>query len=164
MYLNKGDRTFNRVKNRDIINDGGEPHVMNDFDNDGDLDIIVGHGNVALPYLVYAYLNEGSENNWLNISCEGTKSNRSALGARIKVKAKIGNKPVWMMRELSQENGIHACNGPRLHFGLGTAEQADSLIIRWPSGIVETYTDIPADHFYKVVEQQGISMDDRIEE
>ena len=164
MYLNKGDGTFNRVKNRDIINDGGEPHVMNDFDNDGDLDIIVGHGNVAHPYLVYAYLNEGSENNWLNISCEGTKSNRSAKGARIKVKAKIGNKPVWMMRELSQENGIHACNGPRLHFGLGTAEQADSLIIRWPSGIVETYTDIPADHFYKVVEQQGISMDDRIEE
>ncbi|MEZ4998122.1 MAG: FG-GAP-like repeat-containing protein [Bacteroidales bacterium] len=66
MYLNRGDGTFYRFKYGDIINDGGEPHVMNDFDNDGDLDIIIGHGNGARPYLVYVYLNNGNENHWLN--------------------------------------------------------------------------------------------------
>lgn len=162
MYLNRGDGTFYRLKYGDIINDGGEPFVMNDFDNDGDLDIIIGHGNGARPYLVYQYLNNGNTNHWLNISCEGTKSNRSAIGTRIKVKAWVGDKSEWMMREISQENGVHACNGPRLHFGLGSAEKADSVIIRWPSGLIETYTDIPADKFYKAVENRGFEEDSRI--
>ncbi|MEA1887468.1 MAG: CRTAC1 family protein [Bacteroidota bacterium] len=161
LYLNRGDGTFYRVKSRDIINDGGEPHVMNDFDNDGDLDIIIGHGNGAHPYLVYVYLNNGNNNHWVNISCEGTISNRSAIGARIKVKAKVGDKWEWMTREISQENGVHACNGPRIHFGLGKAEQADSLIIRWPSGHTDIYTDIPADHFYKAVENKSFIKDSR---
>lgn len=163
MYLNRGDGTFFRLKYGDIINDGGEPHVMNDFDNDGDLDIIIGHGNGARPYLVYVYLNNGNENHWLNISCEGTMSNRSAIGTRIKVKAKVGEESIWMTREIGQENGVHACNGPRLHFGLGIAEKADSVIVRWPNGLVETYNDIPADHFYKATEGQSFNLDMRIE-
>jgi len=163
MYLNKGDGTFNRVKSKDIINDGGEPHIINDFDNDGDLDILIGHGNGAPALrLVYVYLNEGNENHWINISCEGTQSNRSAIGTRIKVKAKIGDSSQWMMREISQENGVHACNGPRLHFGLGNATRADSVIIRWPSGQIDTYTDISADVFYKAIEGQSLNQDRRI--
>jgi hypothetical protein len=163
MYLNRGDGTFYRLKYGDIVNDGGEPCVMNDFDNDGDLDIIIGHGNGVRPYMVYQYLNNGNNNHWLNISCEGTVSNRSAIGARVKVKAKVGEKYEWMTREISQENGVHACNGPRLHFGLGSAERADSVIIRWPNGLVETYTDLQADHFYKAIEGQSLNLDLRIE-
>lgn len=163
MYLNRGDGTFYRLKSGDIVNDGGEPHVMNDFDNDGDLDIIIGHGNGARPYLVYVYLNNGNDYHWLNISCEGTMSNRSAIGTRIKVKAKVGEESIWMTREISQENGVHACNGPRLHFGLGIAEKADSVIVRWPNGLVETYNAIPADHFYKATEGQSFNLDMRIE-
>ncbi len=163
LYLNRGDGTFYRVKSGDIINDGGEPHVMNDFDNDGDLDIIIGHGNASVPFLVYVYLNDGNENHWLNISCEGTISNRSAIGTRIRVKAIPGDEPQWMTREISQENGIHSCDGPRLHFGLGQAEKADSVLIRWPSGHVDIYTDIPANHFYKAVEDKDFKKDGRIE-
>ena len=163
MYLNRGDGTFYRLKYGDIINDGGEPHVMGDFDNDGDLDIIIGHGNGARPYLVYVYLNNGNDNHWLNISCEGTISNRSAIGTRVKVKAIVEGEPIWMMREIGQENGVHACNGPRVHFGLGNAEKADSVIIRWPNGLVETYNDIAADHFYKATEGQSFNLDIRIE-
>jgi len=79
-----------------------------------------------------------------SISCEGTISNRSAIVTRVSVKAIIDGKPEWMTREISQENGVHVCNGPRLHFGLGDAEKADSVIIRWPSGILDVYTDIQA--------------------
>lgn len=163
MYLNRGDGTFYRLKYGDIINDGGEPCVINDFDNDGDLDIIIGHGNGARPYLVYQYLNNGNNNHWLNISCEGTDSNRSAIGARVKVKAKVGEKYEWMMREISQENGIHACNGLRLHFGLGSSEKADSVIIRWPNGLTETFVDVPANKFYKAVEGKSFDPDPRME-
>ncbi|MBN2699766.1 MAG: CRTAC1 family protein [Bacteroidales bacterium] len=164
MYMNRGDGTFLRVRYGDIINDGGEPHVSNDFDNDGDLDIIIGHGNLN-PFLkvVYIYLNNGNKNHWLNISCEGTISNRSAIGTRVKVKAKVGETYEWMMREISQENGIHACNGPRLHFGLGEAEKADSVIIRWPSGKIDRYTDINANHFYEAIEGQEIRLNSKIE-
>jgi len=164
LYLNKGDGTFLRLPYGDIINDGGEPHVMNDFDNDGDLDIIIGHGNIN-PYIknIFVYLNEGNKNHWLNISCEGTRSNRSAIGARVRVKAIIEGETVWMTREISQENGVHACNGPRLHFGLGDAEKADSVIIRWPSGILDVYTDIQANSFYKAVEEVRLSRDKRIQ-
>ena len=163
LYLNRGNGTFLRLPYGDIINDGGEPHVMNDFDNDGDLDIIIGHGNIN-PYIknLFVYLNEGNENHWLNINCEGTKSNRSAIGARVSIKAKVGERSEWMIREISQENGIHACNGPRLHFGLGEAEQADSVIIRWPSGNIDTYTNIRSDRFYKAIENGGITIDARI--
>jgi len=134
-----------------------------DLNNDGDLDIIVEHGNGARPFLVYIYVNRGNKNHWLNISCEGTISNRSAIGTRIKVKAKVGEKSEWMLREISQENGVHACNGPRLHFGLGNAAIADSVIIRWANGTLETYTDIAVDHFYKKIGGQSFNLDMRIE-
>ncbi len=155
LYMNNGDGTFRRVITGAVISDGGEPHVMDDFDNDGDLDILIGHGNGSPPCLIYTYLNDGNGKHWLNLSCEGTLSNRSAIGTRVRVKADVDGKPVWMMREISQENGVHSCNGPRLHFGLGQAVQADSIIIRWPSGHIDTYTDIPSNHFYKTVENKS---------
>lgn len=164
MYLNKGDGTFLRLSFGDIINDGGEPHVMNDFDNDGDLDIIIGHGNLN-PYIknIFVYLNEGNGNHWLNISCEGTRSNRSAIGTRVRVKAMVGEEYIWMTREITQENGIHACNGPRLHFGLGDAVKAEEIIIRWPNGDIETFTDVPANKFYLAIEGKSFDIDPRID-
>ena len=159
LYLNNGDGTFTRIDKGSVITDGGEPHVINDFDNDGDLDIIIGHGNTAPLCLVYVYLNDGNENNWINISCEGTLSNRSAIGTRVRVKAIIDGKTVWMTREISQENGIHACNGPRLHFGLGDAERAEEIIIRWPNGDIETFKDIRANKFYRAVEGKSFKVD-----
>ncbi|MFC2126308.1 ASPIC/UnbV domain-containing protein [Bacteroidota bacterium] len=63
-----------------------------------------------------------------------------------------------MTRELTQENGLHACNGLRMHFGLGDANIADSLVIRWPMGHVDTYLDVPASHFYKAIEKTELEL------
>jgi hypothetical protein len=63
-----------------------------------------------------------------------------------------------MTRELVQENGIHACNGARLHFGLGNAGKADSVVIRWPLGHVDTFVGVPADQFYLAVENSGLEL------
>lgn len=156
LFMNWGDGTFARVTEGSIITDGAQATVANDMDNDGDLDLVITHGNLAPPFLTYIYRNEGNRNHWLNFTCEGTSSNRSGIGTRIRVKATIRGKAVWMTRELTQENGIHACNGARLHFGLGDAGKADSVVIRWPLGDVDTYVDIQADHFYRVIEDTSL--------
>lgn len=157
-FINNGDGTFSRKTTGSIIKDGAQALAANDFDNDGDLDLIITHGNLASPYLTYIYANSGNENNWLNFTCEGTHSNRSAIGTRIRVKAHIGENDVWMMRELTQENGLHSCNGARLHFGLGDAELADSVIICWPLGHIDTVTNLLTNHFYRAIEDSTLEI------
>jgi hypothetical protein len=157
-FINNGDGTFSRKTTGSIIKDGAQALAANDFDNDGDLDLIITHGNLANPRLTYIYANNGNENNWMNFTCEGTHSNRSAIGTRIRVKAHIGENDVWMMRELTQENGLHSCNGARLHFGLGDAELADSVIMYWPIGHIDTVTNLSANHFYKAIEDSIIEI------
>ena len=158
-FINNGDGTFDRKTTGSIIKDGAQALAANDFDNDGDLDLIITHGNLAAPYLTYIYSNNGNENNWLNFTCVGTHSNRSAIGTRIRVKAHIGENDVWMMRELTQENGLHSCNGARLHFGLGDAESIDSLIIRWPLGHEDIFTNVKANQFYRAIEDSVLEID-----
>jgi len=160
-FINNGDGSFSRKTTGNIITDGAQALAANDIDNDGDLDLVITHGNLAPPYLTYIYSNHGNDNNWLNFSCEGTHSNRSAIGVRIRVKAQIDDKKIWMIRELTQENGLHSCNGPRLHFGLGDAEIADSIVIRWPSGHVDTYLDVPKNQFYRAIEDSTLNIDFR---
>ena len=158
-FINQGDGTFTRILTGDIITDGAEATAADDIDNDGDLDLIITHGNLASPFLTYVYQNNGNDNNWLNITCEGVLSNKSAIGTRVCVKANFGGNTLWMTRELTQENGLHACNGPRLHFGLGSAEKADSIIVKWPSGEVDNYVNVKANHFYKAIEDSVIEID-----
>lgn len=158
-FINQGDGTFTRKLTGDIITDGAEATAANDIDNDGDLDLIITHGNLASPFLTYVYQNNGNDNNWLNITCEGVISNKSAIGTRVSVKANIGGNTLWMTRELTQENGLHACNGPRLHFGLGSAEKADSIIVKWPSGEIDNYVNVKANHFYNAIEDDKLEID-----
>jgi hypothetical protein len=87
-------------------------------------------------------------NHWLEFQLEGTKSNRDAIGARIKLVA--GGKAQY--NHVAFAAGYASSSAGPVHFGLGSAKSAGLVEIRWPSGIVQTLKDVPADRVVKVKE------------
>ncbi len=123
--------------------------AFGDFDNDGDVDMVVINLNEP-PSLLRNDLS--GEMNWLKILLIGTQSNRSAIGARVVVK--YGDK-VQAQAVLGQSS-FYSVNDRRLHFGLGTSSHAD-LEIHWPNGLVEHYAGIEANHLVTATEAKGIA-------
>ncbi|MCC6586126.1 MAG: CRTAC1 family protein [Bryobacterales bacterium] len=118
--------------------------AFGDFDNDGDIDVvIVNLGEV--PSLLRNDLKPG--NNWVTIQLRGTKSNRSAIGAR--VTARYGNRK--QVQELTSQSSFYSSNDPRLHFGLGQAASA-TLEIRWPTGKSQTIENVKPNQLLTVTE------------
>jgi len=148
-WVNDGDGTFTRDLSSPTVVENG-PHYgacYADYDNDGDLDLYV-HGNTLTKRLYRNDLANG--NAWLNVKLVGAGagfSNVSALGAKVKAKATIGGSAVWQRREVSAMNSFNAMNMLNVHFGLGDASVIDSLVVEWPAGSVETYTDVPVNLF-----------------
>ena len=109
-----------------------------DFDNDGDIDILIVNLNEP-PSLLRNDVSGG--HHWLKVKLIGVKSNRSAIGAR--VTAHYGEKK--QAQEVLSQSSFYSVSDLRLHFGLGDAVTAD-LEIRWPNGALEKITKVPADH------------------
>jgi hypothetical protein len=123
--------------------------AFGDFDNDGDVDILIVNQNEP-PSLLRNDVT--GKNHWIKVKLKGVKSNRSAIGAR--VTARYGDK-VQAQEVLSQSSYL-SVNDSRLHFGLGEAQSVD-LEIRWPLGQVEKLKAVPADHLIHVTEGSGIT-------
>jgi hypothetical protein len=120
-----------------------------DVDNDGDLDLLIANNGAAVNLL----LNDGGNAaNALLIQLEGTKSNRSAIGARIALT--VGQQT--QTREVQSGSSYLAQNDLRAHFGLGRAERAERLEIRWPSGLKESIENIAANQIVTIREGKGI--------
>src|SRR5262249_49850755 len=100
---------------------------VGDFDNDGKLDLV--QTNADKPLLLYHNITEQA-GNWIELKLIGTKSNRDAIGARIKVEA--GG--LTQIREIDGGNGYASESSRRAHFGLGKANKIDRVEIKWPSG------------------------------
>jgi hypothetical protein len=126
-----------------------------DLDNDGNVDIVVGDLD-GVPTILH---NQGLPGkHWVSFELAGTKSNRLAIGARLKLVA--GG---MTQTEEIRSGGSYLSNHDfRVHFGLNDATKIDSLEIRWPSGKVETIKDLKADQFYAVLEGSGIVDRDKI--
>ncbi|MCD4665701.1 MAG: CRTAC1 family protein, partial [Bacteroidales bacterium] len=125
LYLNNGTGAFTKATEGVIINENGAGITVCDFDNDGDLDILITDGGpMGVPATNYLYSNDGNDNNWINIKPIGTTSNTTGSGARLKLKATILGSEVWQIREQNESS-------MRAHFGLGDALQVDSLIVQW---------------------------------
>jgi enediyne biosynthesis protein E4 len=122
--------------------------AFGDFDNDGDVDILVVNMNEP-PSLLRNDVK--ASHNWIKVRLEGVKSNRSAIGAR--VIARYAGKA--QAQALLSQSSYYSCNDPRLHFGLGAATAVD-LEVHWPSGGSETFKRLPINRLVTLREGAGV--------
>ena len=152
LYHNNGNGTFSKVTTGRIVNDGGDSTgcAWADYDNDGFLDLFV--ANYGSGQVNFLYRNDGNTNQWLKIKCVGGPSNRAAIGTKVRVQAQNGVGALsWQMREISGGQG-YGQNSLIAHFGLGNATSAQTVRIEWPSGIVQTLTNVAAKQLLAVTE------------
>ena len=123
--------------------------AFGDFDNDGDMDVLIMNDGEP-PSLLRADVSSGYH--WLKVKLIGTVSNRTAIGGRVTVK--VGARV--QVQEVQSQASYYSVNDFRLHFGLGTATQADAVVVRWPNGQSETLRSVAGDQVVYVKEGQGI--------
>ena len=153
LYANNGDKTFTRVTTNTIIADNSPSRgcTWTDYDNDGDMDLFVANYG-AVNNL---YTNDGNGNSWINIKCEGTGANKSGIGAKVLLEATINGSPTWQFRQINLQSGYLAQNSLYAHFGLGDAQSIDSIIVKWPSGLTESFPETGVNLSFTAEEGEG---------
>jgi len=127
--------------------------AFGDYDNDGDIDVVVLNMN-DVPSLLRN--DGGNKNNWITLKLHGTKCNRTAIGARVRV---VTGKHA-QIDEVHTGTSVMSQSDLRLHFGLGAATHADLIEVKWPTTQkTEQFTNVPANQFYAVTEGAGIKPD-----
>ena len=169
-YLGTGDpefttvipnRTFRNAEGKffqDVTTSGGFGHVQKghgvsfaDIDHDGDQDVFIELGGAFEGDTARAALfrNPGHGNNWITLKLEGVKSNRSAIGARIKVTVDGGR----AIHKTVTTGGSFGCSPLRQEVGLGKTKEIQSVEVTWPTtGKVQVLKDLKVNRFYKVRE------------
>ena len=150
LYRNDGS-TFTDVASIVGTNDTRHSSCISwgDYNNDGFMDVYLNSNGTENR--LYKN-NAGNSNKWVIIKLQGTNSNRSAIGARVKVKA--GS--LSMIREVSGGSGGKGQNSLPVEFGLGSATTIDSIIVRWPSGLVQGFAGITPNVIYSLTEGQQL--------
>ena len=159
MYRSLGGKRF-----ADISIDGGFAHLQKghgvifaDFDHDGDQDIFeqMGGSYAGDKYADALYENPGFGNHWIAIQLVGVRSNRSAIGARIRLDVEEQGKPRTIFKTVNS-GGTFGANPLRQTVGLGRAPKIRRLEVLWPTtGETQVFRDVPADGFIRIVEGEG---------
>ncbi|MGB3078057.1 MAG: FG-GAP-like repeat-containing protein, partial [Saprospiraceae bacterium] len=182
LFRNNGDGTFTDVINSSGIdgNDlGAEENASGDFNNDGFIDIFsglkkeiyLGNGDLTFTgqdaptkpgaiadlnddgfldvfHAGQLWINDANTNHWLNVFPIGITSNKNGIGARVEAYGAWGKQ----IREVRSGQSYSPMSSLIIHFGLGTHDKIDSLIIRWPSGVVSIMRELHVDSIYAVPE------------
>jgi enediyne biosynthesis protein E4 len=123
--------------------------AFGDFDNDGDLDVVI---NPVNDYPVLLRADSMTKNNWITVKAIGSKSNRTGAGARIKVVTE--NKTQF--DEVRSGGSYYSQNDLRLHFGLGRATKVKTIEVKWPSGVVDSINDVEVNQVIRIKEGVGL--------
>jgi hypothetical protein len=157
LFRNDGDGNFTRDTSEVAATDLGWSYgaAFGDFDRDGDLDLAVANCyNGSQPEYLYENHAAESDNHWLVLECIGTTSNRSAIGARVRVTATIGGQEITQMREISAQSGYCGQNQLAPHFGLADAAIVTGLTVEWPSGLTQNFQNLAVDQYLTLTEGQ----------
>jgi hypothetical protein len=150
LYRNTGKGTFEDISERAgpaiLARHSARGLAIGDIDNDGTLEILANNQNE--PPSLWKQ-SRPAPGHWLLLTLIGTRSNRSAIGARVTVSAG-GHTQV---DEVHSGGSYLSQNDLRLHFGLGSAARADSIAVRWPSGQKTVLRDVAADRVVTIAEQ-----------
>ena len=153
VFWNQGDGSFADVSNTSgaglLLEKVSRGAALGDYDNDGDIDILITNSHQAPDLLRNDTINQ---NHWLIFTTVGTRSNRSGIGTRIKV-VTAGKSQI---REVKSGGSYPSHSDMRLHFGLGESTKADFVEIRWPSNLVEQFKDVQGDRILVAKEGKGL--------
>ncbi len=138
----------------------GRGSVILDYDNDGNLDVLVVNqtkiGKSEVPFQNYGvrlFRNEGFGNNWLKVKLKGRTSDKLGIGSRIEAYVK----GIKMIREIDGGSSHLSQNSTIAHFGLANNEMVDSLLVRWLGGDIQRFYDLPANQLLEVDQQALIT-------
>jgi hypothetical protein len=152
VYRNMGNGRF-----RDVTAELGPPLTIAkasrgaafaDFDNDGDLDVVVNNVHDTLDLF---RLDQTTRHHWITLKLVGTTSNRSAIGALARVITADGEQ----RQEVRGGGSYYSQSDLRLQFGLGAAKAIDRVSVRWPNGMEETWTGLGVDRLHTLIEGSG---------
>ena len=158
LFHNLGNRRFQNVTSQagPAVNElhTSRGCAFGDFDNDGDVDILIMNMNEPPSLLRNDY---AGVNHWLKVKTVGVKSNRSGLGARVVVTAGADRQ----VQAVLSETSYYSHDDLRLHFGLGESRKADRVEVYWPSGQVDVLKDVTANQLITVREGEQRSSTQR---
>ena len=151
LFRNDADGTFTEVgwvTGADRVEDGRGLALL-DADGNGHVDVLLRNYRMPAGLLVNAGADAPeADRHWIAFALEGTRSNRDAVGARVRLR--VGDR--WQTRVVSVGSGYLSSNSLRQHFGLGSADRVDEVVIEWPSGERTVLTDLDADRLHAVRE------------
>jgi hypothetical protein len=152
LFRNLGGQAFKEISaEAGVDNDlDGRGLALADFDNDGRLDLF--QTNADQPALLYHSTTEAA-GNWVEFRLSGTKSNRDAIGARVRITA--GG--LTQIREIDGGNGYAGQSMKRAHFGIGRAVKVDAVEVVWPNGVAEKIGPVAVNATNYVLEGKGLT-------
>lgn len=157
LYYNNGDGTFSREKNEALAGNLGKSigQSWSDINHDGALDLVISTHNQEKDHF---FCGKSGQGNYLSIKLAGITSQKNGLGARVY----LYTQGKMQFRQHYPYGGMGSNDSYRIHFGLDTCSKADSILIYWPSGIIQKEFNISANQFVRIEEQSAFQVQAKV--